>query len=620
MNASYIRFLILFVTFFSLFQSSLYAIKIIELKDGIEDIYLYKDHLEIAEDKTSQWTIDTITKSDFTRFKINTEEYRYVENHASTYWIHIKVYNGASFSNKWIFEVLSLHTNDLQLYYKINDSFVMKQTGEGKPFSVREYKVKNFTFDLPFETNKEYDIYVRVRSQNDAGFEYKIRSQHYFTWYTTHEYLYLGVYYGLLIFLIIYNLFLFISSLDKIYILYTLYLLGCILVSFSEDGLCFEFFWPNTPAISLFVDEYCEQLFLVFFILYASYFISLHKQFPFYFKVLISVVSVYLLIQFFLVRVAEITYLYLYWIPFVMVYTIAIYSYKKGYKAARFLIIGYSFVLLSILMSRLRWYGIIDANIFTVYSFYFAVVIEAFVFTYAISDRFNLIKKEKETAQLNLINQLEQNKFLQTKVNRELEGKVAERTTELQSEKEKLDVANKKLEEMALELNKINSKLDYDNWHLQKDLKEETKSRILFERVSYEEFSKIFPTDFSCIKYLEEVKWKDNYCCKKCSNIKYSDQKDELLSRRCTKCGYIESVIANTIFQSIKFPITKAFYLVYYCSLETEKMTLDELSELLQLRRNTCWSFRKKIQERISAVKIKKKVNSIKNWDFLLLD
>ena len=266
------------MTFYSLFHLTASAIKVVELKDNVKDIYLYKDHLEIVEDVNGQWTIDTIVQSNFNKFLLNTEEYRYVENHSSTYWIHIKVNNRSSVSTKWIFEVLSLHTHDLQLFYKVKDHYEMKQTGEAKPFSQREYKVKNFTFDLPFEANKEYDVYVRVKSQNDAGFEYKIRSQHYFTWYTTHEYLYLGIYYGLLVFLIIYNLFLFISSLDKIYIFYALYLLGCSLVSFSEDGLCFEFFWPNHPAINLFVDEYCEQIFLVFTLTHFYFFLPLDQE------------------------------------------------------------------------------------------------------------------------------------------------------------------------------------------------------------------------------------------------------------------------------------------------------------------------------------------------------
>jgi two-component system, sensor histidine kinase LadS len=598
-----------------------FAIRTVILKEGVEDIYLYKDHLEIAEDTTGLWTIDTILQPGFDRFILNTEDYRYVENHTSSYWIHIRIHNQASASQKWVFEVLSMHTHHLKLYYKGEDGkWRMSVAGEKKPFSEREYKVKNFTFDLPLESGKISDLYVQVNSGNDAGFEYKIRSQEYFTWYTSHEYMYLGVYYGLLAFLILYNLILFATSLDKIYLFYILYLVGCCLVSFSEDGLSYEFLWPNKPWINDLVDQYCEVLFLLFFMMYVSYFISLHKNYPILFKALIVIVGVYIFTQLFLTTFAEIAFFYLYWIPFVMVYLGAIYSYRKGYIAARFLIIGYSLVLISLLMSRMRWYGIIEINIFTVYSFYFAVVFEAFVFTYAIADRFTILKKEKEQTQLNLIDQLEKNKLLQTKVNRELEEKVADRTAELEVEKQKLDAANKELASMAEELNKINSRLDFDNWHLQKNLKEETKSRIIHEKVSYEEYCTIFPNDFSCFKYLEEIKWTGGYSCKKCSNHKYSELSDEHLSRRCTRCGYVESVLNHTIFQSIKFPLTKALYLVYYCSLENEKMTLDELSALLQLRRNTCWSFNKKVKERIENIKKRDKVGSIKNWESLILD
>ncbi len=612
---------LLSIVFLLVFVPNAVAIRVVELQNGVDDLYLFKDHFEIAEDRTGLWTIDTVTSPGFTRFVLNTAEYRYVENHEAAYWIHLKVRNETLPSHKWVFEVLSLHTDHFQLYYRGADGqWVRREAGEKRPFREREYKVKNFTFDLPLTTGETHDLYLCVRSGNDAGFEYKIRSQHYFTWYTTHEYLFLGVYYGLLAFLIVYNLFLFISSLDKIYVLYALYLIGCCLVSFSEDGLSYEFLWPSYPWMNGLIDEYCEVFFLLSFILYASYFISLHKNFPDLFKVLIVLVTVYVLIQLFSVRLAEISFLYLYWIPFVLVYLIAWYSYRKGFVAARFLIIGYSFVLVSILMSRLRWYGIIEANIFTVYSFYFAVVLEAFVFSYAIADRFTVLKKEKERTQSTLIYQLEENKKLQTKVNRELEEKVAERTAALEEETQKLNAANKKLEAMADELNRINSQLDHDNWHLQKNLKEETRSRIVHEKVSYEEYTRIFPSDFSCYKYLEELKWGEGYKCKKCTNTKYSGLTDEYLSRRCTKCGYIESVMTHTIFRAVKFPLTKAFYLVYYCSLESEKMTLDELSELLQLRRNTCWSFSKKVRERIEKLKQKHKVNTVKSWESLILD
>jgi hypothetical protein len=306
-------------------------------------------------------------------------------------------------------------------------------------------------------------------------------------------------------------------------------------------------------------------------------------------------------------------------LPFFWLYDLAIKKLKTGYKAARVFIIGCTLVIASIVLVRLRWYGIVPVNIFTVYIFNFSVVVEAFIFSYAIAERFSIFKKEREIAQQKLIIQLEENKELQNKVNRELEEKVKERTHELSEEKSKLAEANIRLEAMAQELNRLNSKLDFENWHLQKDLKEEKKSRILLEKVSYEEFISIFPDDTACFRFLEKCKWEEGFHCLKCQNQRYIEKPEKPFVRRCTRCGYIESVTTHTLFHAVKFPLNKAFYLAYSTVYEKDSRTLDELSELLELRRNTCWSFRKKALERIEQYQ-KKTGIEVRNWEAIILD
>jgi hypothetical protein len=44
------------------------------------------------------------------------------------------------------------------------------------------------------------------------------------------------------------------------------------------------------------------------------------------------------------------------------------------------------------------------------------------------------------------------------------------------------------------------------------------------------------------------------------------------------------------------------------------------LAEILELRRNTCWSFRKKILERKEILENKLKVKEIDSWQNLFLD
>jgi hypothetical protein len=69
----------------------------------------------------------------------------------------------------------------------------------------------------------------------------------------------------------------------------------------------------------------------------------------------------------------------------------------------------------------------------------------------------------------------------------------------------------------------------------------------------------------------------------------------------------------------VKFPLNKAFYLAYSSVYEKNERTLDELSDLLELRRNTCWSFRKKVLERIDDFQ-KKKGTALRNWESIIID
>jgi hypothetical protein len=227
------------------------------------------------------------------------------------------------------------------------------------------------------------------------------------------------------------------------------------------------------------------------------------------------------------------------------------------------------------------------------------------------------MKEEKEKAQRVLIEQLEQNHQLQEKVNKELEGKVNERTAQLKEKTIELSEANEKLKKLTDELNKFASKLDLDNWELNKKIVEETKARMFAKELSVDEFSKIFPSEFSCLKYLEGIKWGEGYKCKKCGNSKFA-VKPKLLSRKCSKCNYIESVTSSTIFHGIKFPLNKAFYIAYITSAKSDKLTVDELADTLQLNRLTCWKFRKKVLEKEGEIKKKSNITKVENWEILL--
>lgn len=95
------------------------------------------------------------------------------------------------------------------------------------------------------------------------------------------------------------------------------------------------------------------------------------------------------------------------------------------------------------------------------------------------------------------------------------------------------------------------------------------------------------------LRYLSEEKWKNGFVCTKCGHTHYFETKDRY-SRQCTKCRHTESPTAGTLFHRMKFPILKAFYIVYYVATSKSGISSTELSRKLGLRQKTCWLFKQK--------------------------
>lgn len=123
-----------------------------------------------------------------------------------------------------------------------------------------------------------------------------------------------------------------------------------------------------------------------------------------------------------------------------------------------------------------------------------------------------------------------------------------------------------------------------------------------FKSLSLFEFQSRFPDSDKCREYLAELKWKDGYSCAKCGHGKHC-RGVGAYDRQCTSCGYIESPTAGTLFHRLKFPLLKAFYIVYYVSTCKSGISSTELSRKLELRQKTCWLFKQKVMKAMESSK-----------------
>jgi hypothetical protein len=121
-----------------------------------------------------------------------------------------------------------------------------------------------------------------------------------------------------------------------------------------------------------------------------------------------------------------------------------------------------------------------------------------------------------------------------------------------------------------------------------------------YKSLSLFEFQRMFPDNQSCYEYLVEMKWKEGYKCKKCNHTNFCKGNKEL-DRQCTKCRWNESPTSGTLFHLCKFPILKAFYIIYYVSTTKNGVSTTELSRKLELRQKTCWFFKQKVMKAMES-------------------
>jgi two-component system, NtrC family, sensor kinase len=119
----------------------------------------------------------------------------------------------------------------------------------------------------------------------------------------------------------------------------------------------------------------------------------------------------------------------------------AIYAIKKGYRQGKFFLIAWSFFLFGVTIFALKDFGLLPFNNFTNFALPVGSVVEILLLSFALADRINVLKQEKELSQQQAFLAIQENEKLVREQNIQLERKVHERTVDLESRNNELNQA-----------------------------------------------------------------------------------------------------------------------------------------------------------------------------------
>lgn len=605
----------------------------VPLTDSVGQHIFSFQEIEFLEDPGGKLTLTDILTEPKTQqsfrpsVKFNPEN---VNRHAA-YWHRIKVRHPTSSSKRWVIEFFDQTIDQIDFYIPQEDGTYKKLTyGDLFEFTSRPLQHKNFVIPIPNGTDEVMTYYFRIKSDQQAEAIVVLRSADYLFEYAIDEYFFFGIFYGMILVFSFYNLLMYAAVRESHYLFYILYLMGIGLYEMSADGIAFQYLWPTStvwnqyaPGFALYFASSAALFFAVSVLNLRMDNRGLYRMIlgVFIFRTLFLLASVFIIKEWFTFRFIEI-------VPFAAAFYAGVYRWIHGYSAARFLVIGYAVLFFGVI-SKVSLYfdfGWMPFGQLSHYSLGFCFIMEMLFLSFAISDKIRLLRLEKAEAQEKIIEQLHENQLLKDNLNQELEEQVKIKTAQLvlksnfiEEQNHQLEGANRQLEKQATEIAAMNALLSRDNDQLKHDVAEVQEARILSKEVDFEEFSVMYPDDESCLKFLSEVKWHGGYACRKCSHSYFSGGRSPR-SRRCSKCGYDESVTAYTVLQNTRLPINKAFYMIFLVYSSQGGISSHKLSEILGIRQSTCWTYSSKIKKTMKERRRHGTLHHREGWNSILLD
>jgi two-component system, sensor histidine kinase LadS len=600
---------------------------IIDIPEGFSQMKV-STMMDFFLDTANVFSIEDVRKGDFQqRFQKITDAHILYDYYESSIWVRLTVKNSQeAFDKSWYFESWGFDISKINFYFPNPDgTFEEYQAGFDLPFSSRSIQHKNFNYFLDLRPGEQKTYYLKIKRSYNLEFSFHLRANDKFLNHSLNEYFLLGTYYGVLFLIFIFNLYLFFKLKDLLYLYFPALILAYIWFSLGRDGLGFQYFWPNVPLLNQVNNQYMiEFLIIVTTLLFSNRFVQKYTKSDRVLKFTnwaIALKLVFFLNQLFGYELPYISYLVITILILLIPFSFGLRELIKEKIHSWSYIFAYACLFLVIIYTYSRSIELFANPVLNWYLVYPVIFLEMLLFSFSIFNQIKFLQDEflETNAEKTLI--LEKNNQLTKELNSKLKEKVRARTekiermaSDLAFKNEELQLSNAKLEELNKKVTEMNQLLLEKNAELKSSVEEITKSLALMKGLGFEEFKQVFPDKDTCLKFLADLKWNEGYHCKKCQYNKYQETAN--FSRRCKNCNYLESPTVDTLFNKLKFPIEKAFYILYLSNRKDVDLTLNELSEILELRRETCWAFKNKITQAMEKVGHNK---DLSGWESLAL-
>jgi signal transduction histidine kinase len=344
----------------------------------------------------------------------------------SVHWFRFDVLNKTK-SSDWYLEIPFPQLDHVEVYVPDRTgSWALQFSGDLYPVSTRPLLHRNFVFPLKFTSDLTTPVIIKLQSTSSLQLPLRFWSPDGFRDANLDQQFAHGLFYGVMIIMVLYNLLLYVTIRDASTLLYAIALLAGTNIIAYLHGYGFYYLYPENPEWNALFASISAPFFILASIALTRSFLGLNQISKPADRSLIA-------LAFVTAFVAVLTMGgYISFVPlnvlailgFILILLSTLICFFKGYRPARLFLLAWIGILLMGMCLALQNLGLLHSGWIISTGLYAGVVLETLVLSLALTDRINELRRQNKEIKDHQLR-------IETDARAKLEHEVAQRTDEI---------------------------------------------------------------------------------------------------------------------------------------------------------------------------------------------
>jgi diguanylate cyclase (GGDEF)-like protein len=397
--------------------------------------------VEYLEDPDHRLTIDEVTsdqfRSAFSPANGKQVNFGFTE---SAYWYRFSIENPEPTPQQQLLVLPVAWLDTISLYQPSQTAgYRVTHAGDREPFNERPYRHHQFLFNLDIQPGLQA-YYLRLTSTQAFLAPIELWDKLSFWEYQRTTSAYFGMFYGIMLVMFLYNLFIYFSTREPSYLFYCLYLVAFFVMNAAYNGFAFQYFWPDSPG---FVNHSYSGFIFLFQITglqFARVFLETRERLPVMDRILKRLIAL-MAASWFISAWISTTLHHAMAVHFVFIYApvvaiSGVLAFRVGFRAARFFIAASMATLIGAFITALTAAGYLPYQFLSFHAAEFGLILDVILLSLALADRINDIHAQQEAAEREMLQEKVRTTLVLEQAKTKLELTVRHRTIELAMAKE----------------------------------------------------------------------------------------------------------------------------------------------------------------------------------------